>query len=144
MKSLIAFTTLFMSVFSSCCTTNQAKSNSQNEAAVSLYETKWLLKKISKAGNLQDVNTSAFIRFDKEKNSAGGNGSCNSFGSTTKIEGQSVNFSNIFSTKMFCQDVQSIEDAFFGLLGKSTRYEISGKNLKLYQDKTVILEFVSE
>ncbi|HMW66491.1 MAG TPA: META domain-containing protein [Chitinophagaceae bacterium] len=144
MKSLIAFTTLFMSVFSSCCTTNQAKSNSQHEAATPLYNTKWLLKKISKDGALQDVNTNAFIRFDKEKNSAGGNGSCNSFGSTTKIDGQSVNFSNTFSTKMFCHDVQSIEDSFFGLLEKVTRYEISGNQLKLFQDNAVVLEFVSE
>lgn len=80
----------------------------------------------------------------KKKNSAGGNGSCNSFGSTTKIEGQSVNFSNIFSTKMFCHDVQSIEDSFFGLLEKVTRYEISDNQLKLFQDNAVVLEFVSE
>lgn len=109
-----------------------------------LYNTKWLLKKIHDSGNNEIVNTKAFIRFDKEKGSAGGNGSCNSFGSSAIINGNDVSFKNIFSTKMYCEQVQQIENKFLGSLGKVTRFEIKGKSLFLYNDKDQLLEFAAE
>jgi heat shock protein HslJ len=110
----------------------------------SLYDTKWSLKKIHTDTGVQDVNTKAFIRFDKEKHSAGGNGSCNSFGSTAEIKGNEVHFSNIFSTKMYCEDVQKTENAFLGLLGKATRFEVKEKKLSLYNGQELLLEFFSD
>lgn len=82
------------------------------KTATSLYETKWLLKKIYTDAGIQEVQTKAFIKFDEVKKSAGGNGSCNNFGSSTTISGNDVTFKNIFSTKMYCQDVQKTEDTF--------------------------------
>ena len=73
--------------------------------------------------------------FDKENGSAGGNGSCNSFGSSTIINGKEVSFKNVFSTKMYCEQVQSIENRFLGSLGKITRYETIDNTLFLYHDK---------
>ena len=109
-----------------------------------LYNTKWSLKKIYKNSKEELVNTKAFIRFDQEKGSAGGNGSCNSFGSTATISGNDVNFKNVFSTKMYCEQVQQIENKFLGSLEKITRYEIKDKSLFLYQDKQLVLEFKAE
>lgn len=106
-----------------------------------LYNTKWSLKKIHNNGNEEIVNTKAFIRFDKEKGSAGGNGSCNSFRSSTTIKGNEVSFKNIFSAKMYCEQVQQIENRFLGSLGKITRYQIKDKSLFLYNDKNLRLEF---
>ena len=108
-----------------------------------LYNTKWSLKKIHDNGKEEIVNTKAFIRFDKEKGSAGGNGSCNSFGSTATINGIKVSFKNIFSTKMYCEQVQQIENKFLGSLEKVTRYEIKDSSLFLYRDKELLLEFVA-
>jgi len=112
-------------------------------AATPLFDTKWSLKKIYENSNEEAVNTKAFIRFDKEKKSAGGNGSCNSFGSTATINGNEVSFKNIFSTKMYCEQVQQIENKFLGSLGKITRYEIKDKSLFLYNDKNLLLEFAA-
>jgi len=112
-------------------------------AATPLFNTKWSLKKIYENSNEEAVNTKAFIRFDKEKKSAGGNGSCNSFGSTATINGNEVSFENIFSTKMYCEQVQQIENKFLGSLGKITRYEIKDKSLFLYRDKNLLLEFAA-
>jgi heat shock protein HslJ len=108
-----------------------------------LYDTKWALKKIY-TNKEEVVNTKAFIRFDKEKNSAGGNGSCNSFGSTATISANEVSFKNIFSTKMYCEQVQQVENKYFGNLGKITRYEIKGKRLFLYNNAELMLEFSAE
>ena len=109
-----------------------------------LYDTKWSLKKIHTKDSVQNVQTKAFIKFNKEKNSAGGNGSCNSFGSNTSVNGSAITFKNIFSTKMYCEEVQQVENNFLGSLGKVTSYEIKDKALLLYHDKELMLEFTAE
>ncbi len=110
----------------------------------SLYNTKWSLKKIYSGDQSQEIATKAFLRFDKEKGSAGGNGSCNSFGSETTISGTEVHFKNIFSTKMYCEDVQQIENKYFKQLGIANRFEIKDSTMILYHDKQKLLEFGTE
>ena len=120
------------------------KKGNQAQTPSSLYETKWLLKKIHTDSGIEVVNTKAFIKFDEAKQSAGGNGSCNSFGSTTSIEKNKISFKNIFSTKMYCADVQQTENRYFTLLGKVNRFEVKDNQLTLYLDKEVLLEFAAE
>lgn len=108
-----------------------------------LYETKWSLQKIHADAGIELTQTKAFIKFDEAKKSAGGNGSCNSFGSSTTINGHAITFRNIFSTKMYCEEVQKTEDVYFKQLGKVNRFEIKGKNLLLYNDKDLLLEFAA-
>ena len=109
-----------------------------------LFDTKWSLKKIYTDGKEEAISTKAFIRFDKEKSSAGGNGSCNSFGSSTAINGNEVSFKNIFSTKMYCEQVQQIETSFFSRLENANRFGIKDKTLLLYHNKEKVLEFAAE
>ena len=120
------------------------KKGNQAQTPSSLYETKWLLKKMHTDSGIEVVNTKAFIKFDEAKQSAGGNGSCNSFGSNTSIEKNKISFKNIFSTKMYCADVQQTENSYFNLLGKVNRFEINKMSLKLYNDKDLLLEFAVE
>lgn len=115
-----------------------------NSPDASLYDRKWSLKKMHTASGKEEVTTAAFITFHKEKNSAGGNGSCNSFGSTVAIAGNTIRFSQLFSTKMYCEGVQLTEDLYFTLLEQANRFSVTDKKLELYKDKTVLLEFVSE
>ena len=110
----------------------------------SLYDTKWKLKEIHIADSVENITTKAFIKFNEEKKSAGGNGGCNVFGSSITVSGNTISFKNIFSTEMYCEGVQSTEDAFFKQLGKVNRFVIKGKTLLLYRDKDVLLEFESE
>ena len=118
-------------------------SRSLSQQQTDLYQTKWLLKKIQEGAGMQDVDTKAFIRFDKEKGSAGGNGSCNSFGSNVTIDGTSIRFSQLFSTKMYCEGVQATEDRFFKLLEQADHYELKGNSLELKQGKKVLLVFMA-
>ena len=112
--------------------------------ATPLFETKWTLKKIYDDNTEQAVNTKAFIRFDKEKGTAGGNGSCNSFGSNATVVGSQVSFKNIFSTKMYCDQVQQVENKYFKQLQTADRFEIKRQSLFLYHDKQLLLEFLAE
>lgn len=113
------------------------------KASTPLYDTRWSLKKIYDNGKEEEVNTKAFIRFDKEKGSAGGNGSCNSFGSTAIVDGDKVNFNNIFSTKMYCEQVQQVENKYLRQLESANRFEIGDKALILYRDEEKLLEFTA-
>lgn len=110
----------------------------------SLYDIKWSLKKIYDSSGVTEVDSKAFIKFHETKQSAGGNGSCNNFGSNFKLEGKTIRFSNIFSTKMYCDGVQPTEDAFFRQLANVNRFKIKEKKLILYRDKDVLLEFFAE
>lgn len=106
---------------------------------------KWLLTKLHKDRIVMGVvNKKAFIRFDRAKGSAGGNGSCNSFGSTLSVQGSTISITQIFSTKMYCEGVQDIENSFLDLLGKVNRYEIQAETLLLYRDKEVLVELAKE
>jgi heat shock protein HslJ len=114
----------------------------ENDGQPSLYEGQWKLQKIHCEAKVLTADEKTFIHFDQLKQSAGGNGGCNVFGSTVTVNGQSIRFSDIFSTKMYCDGVQAREDLFFQLLRKSDRFEINGQQLVLYHDKDVLLEFV--
>lgn len=113
----------------------------KNDVQQSLYNTKWSLKKIHSETGEEEVITKAFIKFNQAKNSAGGNGGCNSFGSTAVVSGSAISIKDIFSTKMYCEGVQSTEDAFFKQLSKVNRFEVKNKKLLLYSEKGLLLEF---
>ena len=116
----------------------------ENTARQSLYNTKWSLKRIHSPSRVEEVLTKAFIQFDQARGSAGGNGSCNNFGSNFIVVNNAISFKNIFSTKMYCEGVQQTEDAFFKQLGKANRFVIRDKKLLLYHDNDVLLEFVAD
>ena len=107
----------------------------------SLSDTRWELKKIHHKDSVQEINTRAIIRFDAEKKRAGGNGSCNTFGGSLIVLNDSISISQIFSTKMYCEGVQQIEDSFFKLLAVINRFEIKNKTLSLFRDNDLLLEF---
>ena len=110
----------------------------------SLYDTKWHLTKIHTVSGTEEVPIkTAFIKFNEKKKSAGGNGGCNTFGSTLIVKSDAISITEIFSTKMYCEGVQATEDAFFKQLEKVNRFEIKDKTLLLYLNKDLLLEFES-
>ena len=82
----------------------------------------------------------AFISFNKEKQSAGGNGGCNTFGGKLVIKGNHIGITEMISTQMYCEGVQQTENDFFSSLRKANRFEIKNNSLFLYQDKLLLLE----
>jgi heat shock protein HslJ len=116
----------------------------ENTARQSLYNTKWSLKKIHSPSGVEEVLTKAFIRFDQARSSAGGNGSCNNFGSNFIVVNNAISFTNLFSTKMYCEGVQETENAFFRHLGKANRFVVEKNTLKLYEGNKLLLEFIAD
>lgn len=147
MNPILTFITAALTAtLMSCANSKQAtKTEAGKESVViadSLYGPKWYLTRIHEGNNVREVTArKAFIRFNREQGSAGGNGSCNSFGSTLKANGNTISITDIFSTKMYCEGVQPIEDSFLKQLGITTRFEIRGNTLSLYQNDNLVLEF---
>lgn len=136
MKQIFAITAFFI-VFTSFRSDTTVKPD--------LYKSKWQLKAIHDKEGVAYIYTNAFIRFDETQKRVSGNGSCNSFGGSVNINDNSLQISHLFSTKMYCEAVQSIESDFFAALSKVTRFEIKDNSLLMYQGDMLLLEFgVSE
>ena len=116
-------------------------SDGENSNTVKLEDKKWILASI--AGKpLPKIETVPFLVFDKQKGSAGGNSSCNSFGGSYKTEGDKISITEIISTFIACGDERmNIEREFLGGLQKATRFEIKAGKLNLYEGDTLLLAF---
>lgn len=62
-----------------------------------------------------------------------GNGGCNNIGGKIKVLNEQIKFENIFSTKMFCENM-SQEDLFLENLSKANKYKIVGGELFILGD----------
>lgn len=144
MRNILILAVLVLTTLSFCDKKTMAIIDSKNQYSktVTLDSTKWRLKKIYHADSFVQVsNTNAFIYFNTSAGKTNGNGSCNSFGGKLSIDGNNLRFGNIYSTKMLCIEVQTIENEFFSQLQKVTGYKISEKKLILFHGDDALLEF---
>lgn len=116
----------------------RVKSEKAPQKPADFFVTEWKLTRIEG----KPINSEkAFIRFDDEKNSAGGNGGCNGFGGDLEKKGNTIKISNVISTKMFCENGSDIENKFFANLDSVNKYEIKNGKLFLMGKNKVLLEF---
>lgn len=139
MKYSYAFLIICILLFTACA---PAKGPAVVATEKSISGINWYLKKIYMPEATLDIaNQNAFIKLDAAKNSAGGKGGCNSYGSSYAVNEQQISFKNIFSTKMFCEKFQAQEDAYFRQLEKVNRYDVKDDKLLLYAGNELLLEF---
>lgn len=60
-----------------------------------------------------------------------GHGGCNGYGGNYSANGNQLSVSELFSTKMYCQETSSFETAFFQSLQSAKSYRIEGKTLEI-------------
>jgi len=110
--------------------------------SLTLEDKKWVLESI---GNkvIPKVKEEAFIVFDPEKRSAGGNSTCNAFGGSYEAEGNKLKITDTISTMRACieDERMNIERDFFDALSNVDRYEIKVDKLYLYQGNKLLLTF---
>lgn len=143
MRNIVIFSVLTLLVLSSYSDKKPIIDNGENKNKILTLDThKWYLTTIYRTnGYTQVLLRKAFISFNPTDGKVGGNGSCNSFGGKLTVDGNNLQLGNIFSTKMYCDAVQSIEDDFFAQLQKVTRYEIKGNKLLLFAGEDLLLDF---
>jgi heat shock protein HslJ len=105
-----------------------------NETRVGLNG-KWQLVSMKLGNNLPIKSFVKPITLNIDKDKIGGNGGCNSYGGSFSQTGNTVKFSDIFSTKMWCDGSSPTESIYFDALGKSVNYELNDDELILTDAK---------
>ncbi|WAC41473.1 META domain-containing protein [Pedobacter sp. SL55] len=75
-------------------------------------------------------------------NKIGGKSFCNTYGGSAVINGNAIQFSKIFGTKMYCEAVGYAENKYYADLEKVTAGKVSGNRLYLYQNENLLMVFV--
>lgn len=85
----------------------------------------------------------ASIKFDIKENRVSGNTGCNSFFGNYKIEGEYISFTQVGTTKMFCnEESNKTEGDFIALLsGKKLRFDVADQTLNLYDGNRLVMMF---
>ncbi len=109
---------------------------------VPLWGTAWRLENLAGAGVLDRVQ--ATLEFPSEGR-ASGSGSCNRFNGVVTVEGSTIQFGGLATTRKACLDaVMRQEDAYFAALRDALRFEIDGQTLRIHTaDRPEPLRFVA-
>lgn len=116
------------------------KAQQGSTPTVSITAVEWKLTKMGDR-DLSAVNPAVTLTLDETKKGISGHGGCNRYFGGYQSTGETISFTGLGSTKMFCQDTQSIEDAYFKALGTIQSYKTEGNTLYLLAEGKVVLEF---
>ena len=74
---------------------------------------------------------------------ASGSAGCNNYFGSYSFTQDSIHFSSMGSTKMFCAGKMDIEDNLYDALDKANLYKIHGIQLELYNSTVIVARFES-
>jgi heat shock protein HslJ len=102
---------------------------------------KWKLTSMTVEGN--EISIVAPITLNLKDNRIGGSGGCNSYGGGYLLKkSNKVEFTNLISTKMYCEGVSDLESIYFGSLLKANKMQIkNGKLIIQNKAKNIVLVF---
>ena len=107
-----------------------------------LGDRKWMLEQIGNRQTFVALPT-AFINFDTEKASVGGDTSCNVFGGKYSVKGDKIKFTDLISTMRACveDNRMTVEREFLDGLRDADRFVSDGDRLQLYKGRKLLLTF---
>ena len=115
------------------------------EQGTRLEDKKWMLESIAGRKTLTAIDK-AFLVFDAEKKSAGGDSSCNVFGGSYSVKGDRLQITDVVSTMRACieDDRMDTERHFLDGLRATNRYKIENNRLLLYRGEKLLLTLRGE
>jgi heat shock protein HslJ len=121
--------------FTSGCSASKKAVNNNSEMTMTtpLRGIYWRLAALSgeSLNHSSPTGKEAFIKFNIDGKSVGGNGGCNTFSANYNISNKShLSFGPLISTKMYCEDAK-FENTFLNILSRTDSYLISGDTLFL-------------
>jgi heat shock protein HslJ len=134
MRYLVVLSVLMLS---SCAVfKGGAKVNKETRAIIGTSWTLDILADFKKEATPKQI-TMNFYKDGK----VSGTGTCNSYYGQYKIEGDSITFSRIISTKMACLPGMQTENKFFGVLNDANEYLLTHESLLLKKDGKTLASF---
>lgn len=115
--------------------------SSNKESVNTLLHDIWILESIEGKtySRVENQNLHPTIEIYLAEERFGGNTGCNNMNGKVNVNGSKISFSNIVSTKMFCDGVD--ETSFISALEKANSYKIEKMRLFLYEYEKEILVF---
>jgi heat shock protein HslJ len=114
---------------------------SAGAAEASLLGTHWRL--VSVDGTAADLSGGEPGLELASDGTLAGNTGCNTFGGGYTLDGASLSFSQLFSTRMYCDALNDQEQALLDAFGRVDRWKVEGGRLEL-QDRSGITLAVFE
>lgn len=114
---------------------------SKTFSPATLKESKWVLT--SWPGNVLPADAKATLNFSTD-NKISGKSFCNNYGGSSVINGNAMQFSKLFSTKMACQNLGNVEYKYSTELVKVDAGKVNGNKLYLYNGETLLMVFTKE
>jgi heat shock protein HslJ len=122
-----------------CLSACKAKQNTTNQS-ITITDKTWVAVQLGE--KVIEITEDRLPNLTLSEGKASGFGSCNRFHGTYTLDGNKILFPPLARTKMFCQEVQQIEDSFLDALSNAKSWEY--KNTKLYflgENKEVLVVF---
>lgn len=136
MKQLSIALVLFLTLSANTC------KNSTGEMP-SLKDKKWVFASVAgEAINLPEGAERPWLQLAGDQ--LQGFGGCNRLMGGYTLEGAALRFSDVGSTKKYCEGIQPTETAIMSMLGKVDGYKMDGGTLKLLSGKSELAALQAE
>ncbi|WP_129715933.1 META domain-containing protein [Pedobacter sp. SYP-B3415] len=123
-----AFALILLCFFGSCL---------EKADLASLNGTKWELTELP--GKTLPTSGKGTLNIDGDK--VGGKAFCNGFGGNVVVTGNKVRIEKIISTKMFCEELSTFENAYIRALEATNTVKKDGEKLVLLNGDQTLLVF---
>ena len=142
---LLAIGLFFTLTSEKCEKAAQANTGDQPSVDVSTIPgAQWSLATIAgEAIRLPEGATDPFISFDTVGNLTGFGG-CNKLMGSVKLDGASLSFPGLGSTKKFCDGTQDLESSFMSALRATNSYKLKGNTLTLLDKSKELATLVKQ
>lgn len=129
---------VFIGLFITACTPSPLADF--NKVKQIIESNTWVLQ--DESGNAKGFNGQDVTMKFRQENGLQANGfaGCNNYFTSVDLQASSIRFSQPGATLMACPEMES-EQAFLDLLTQVNGYEISGGELRFYQNRILLLRF---
>ena len=112
---------------------------SDNINTGNVANTKWVLTEWP-GETMPNTTKKATLNFDSD-NRVSGKSFCNGFGGMVSINGETIKFSELIGTMMFCEDVGQAEGKYTEGLRAANSFKVVDGKLQLLKDGKLLMVF---
>ena len=89
-----------------------------------------------------ELKARAWYCCDEDEGIVSGFDGCNRFNGSISVEGNQIRFSELASTRRYCQNMEVVDQITAVFSGKTVDYEVIGNELLLKSDGVTILSLI--
>ena len=137
------FITILLTIFAlKSCGNQKATANMQDNMEAKQTEILSGKYSITLLGSNKNLPENIHLSFDDTKNTVSGFAGCNRFSGNYSIDGKTLKFGPIVSTKMYCKRFMDIENHVLKALENTNSYHLVNSKLTLQSDDFVLIEAI--